>query len=375
MSKKVLIIIDALGFELVSRHAFRPEGLSDAVRLETVPGFSQSALTSIMTGINPDEHELWMMYSFADDDGPFRFIRSVPGMSDTSRLWVRRLVNWKLRRLDGVSAYYNLYDVPGTVLPYLDLPARKRLFAPESVRGRSTILDRAIESGINVKVWDYETPEDKAFDELNVALKEEGNGFYLLYTAGLDAVMHMTGTGSTETKEKLEWYRKRIEGLLCKQNGLMLAVMGDHGMCDVTAHIDLVPEIEDAGFRIPDDYIPFFDSTMARFRINDLHAGDKIREILCRSDRGRILKEDELVMMGIKFSDGRFGDIIFQLDAGNIIVPSYMGKTPVAAMHGYHPAEESMFSALFTNRDVAFSGSKITDVAPFFIKTFSGQVG
>ena len=200
MSKKVLIIIDALGFELVRRHAFRPEGLSDAVKLETVPGFSQSALTSIMTGVNPDEHELWMMYSFENDGSPFRFIGSVPGMADMSRLWVRRLVNWKLRRLDGVSAYYNLYDVPGTVLPYLDLPARKRLFAPGSVRGRSTILDRAVESGMNVRVWDYETPEDKAFDELKSALKEEGNGFYLLYTAGLDAVMHTTGTGSTETK-------------------------------------------------------------------------------------------------------------------------------------------------------------------------------
>ncbi|MBU8923161.1 MAG: alkaline phosphatase family protein [Bacteroidales bacterium] len=374
-SKKVLIIIDALGYELVNKHAFRPEGLSDAVKLETVPGFSQSALTSIMTGSKPDKHKLWMMYSFSKESSPFRFIRSVPGMSDMSRLWGRRLLNWKLKHLDGVSAYYNLYDVPGTVLPYLDLPARKRLFAPGSVRGGKTILDYAFQTGMNVRVWDYETPEEKAFEELSVALKEDRSGFFLLYTAGLDAIMHTTGTGSTETLEKLGWYRERIERLLSEQQDLILAVMGDHGMCDVTHHIDLLPEIESAGLRIPDDYIPFFDSTMARFRINDVHAGDKIRAILSRCARGKILKEDELDRLGISFKDGRFGDIIFQLDAGIIIVPSFMGKTPVAAMHGYHPAEESMFSALFTNRDVEFYGSRITDVAPFFKKTFSEQAG
>jgi hypothetical protein len=375
MKKKVLIIIDALGYELVRKHAFGPEGLSDPVKLETVPGFSQSALTSIMTGVNPDKHELWMMYSFAKKDGPFRFIRSVPGMVDTSRLWVRRFLNWKLTRLDGVSAYYNLYDVPGTILPYLDLPARKRLFEPGSVSGNRTILDRALDAGMNIRVWDYETPEEKAFEELKSVLNEKGDGFYLLYTAGLDAVMHTTGTGSNETKKKLEWYGEKIEELVSKQDDLMLAVMGDHGMCDVTDHIDIIPEIEASGLRVPDDYVPFFDSTMARFRVNDPRAGDRIREILSQYDQGKLLKVEELDKLGIIFSDGRFGDIIFQLEAGNIIVPSYMGKHPVSAMHGYHPDEESMFSALFTNQDISFDGSRITDVASFFNESFKRQAG
>ena len=64
-NRAVVILIDALGFDLAERYGMHPRGLHTRVRLETVLGFSQAALTSIVTGLRPDEHGLWMMYSFA----------------------------------------------------------------------------------------------------------------------------------------------------------------------------------------------------------------------------------------------------------------------------------------------------------------------
>ncbi|HSG28839.1 MAG TPA: hypothetical protein VLA34_10190, partial [Candidatus Krumholzibacterium sp.] len=137
----VLIIIDALGADLCAEQRFGLGGSAGPLRLRTEFGFSQAALTSIMTGLRPQDHKLWMMYAFASDRRPFGFIGQVPGMTDTGRLWVRRAINWKLGRFEKVSAYYNLYDVPGDVLAHLDLPARKNLFSSRSVEAADNLID------------------------------------------------------------------------------------------------------------------------------------------------------------------------------------------------------------------------------------------
>ncbi|MCK4236573.1 MAG: hypothetical protein KAX38_05605, partial [Candidatus Krumholzibacteria bacterium] len=108
----VVILIDALGFELAARHRFHPGGLTNRVRLGTVLGFSQAALTSIFTGLTPDRHGLWMMYSFAHGSSAFGWLRLIPKSVSSEKLWLRRLIRWKLENLDGVRSYYSLYSVP-----------------------------------------------------------------------------------------------------------------------------------------------------------------------------------------------------------------------------------------------------------------------
>ena len=95
----VVVIIDALGFELAERHGFQISQLPHRARLGTVLGFSQAALASILTGRAPDEHGLWMMYSFAGRASPFAWLAFVPLRVSSRRLWLRRLIRWNLERV------------------------------------------------------------------------------------------------------------------------------------------------------------------------------------------------------------------------------------------------------------------------------------
>ncbi len=368
----VLIIIDALGADICAEHSFDLRGSGGPFRLRTEFGFSQAALTSIMTGLRPQDHGLWMMYAFASERHPFGFIGQVPGMSDTERLWVRRAITWKLGRFEKVTAYYNLYDVPGDVLMHLDLPARKSLFSSRSVETADNLIDTALAFGLPVFVRDHNDPEEKAFKELNEELARGRGGFYLLYTAGLDAVMHSSGVGSSETAAKLEYYRHAIEEVKAACPDALVTVMGDHGMCDVVDKVDMISDIERAGPVKGKHYIPFYDSTMARFRLLDPESGPEIARILSGLDYGDLLGDEEIADLGVAFEDRRFGDLIFLMKPGSIILPSYMGRNPVSAMHGYHPDSSGMYSALFTDPDAGFDGSSITDVAGY-VKSLLGK--
>jgi len=364
MVQTVIILIDALGHDLAERACFRPEGLRYAARLKTVFGFSQAALTSIVTGLAPDEHGLWMMYSFTSQTSPFSFLRYLPVSS--RRRWLRRLLTWKLWNVDGVRSYYSLYDVPRHVLPYLDLPARKGLFSPAGEDSVGNIFNELVRRGIASRIWDYTTPEEQAFDELEKSMDANEAGFYLLYTASLDDLLHRYGTSDPRIGERLAWYGERIARIGEKgthnKDGLRLFVLGDHGMCDVTHHEDIIAPVEKLGLRIPDDYIPFYDSTMARFRTLSERAAKSLEEVLAGFPSGWLLGREEIGSFGIDFPDGRFGDIIFCADPGTIFLPSYMGTEPVSAMHGYHPEAPCMDSVIFSNIDIGSGEYSLLDI-------------
>ena len=50
------------------------------------------------------------------------------------------------------------------------------------------------------------------------------------------------------------------------------------------------------------------------------------------------------------FDDRYFGEVIFLVKEGVLIVPSHMGERPIRAMHGYHPTDKHSFASLLTNQ-------------------------
>ncbi|MDZ7859864.1 MAG: alkaline phosphatase family protein [Candidatus Krumholzibacteriota bacterium] len=366
----VVVLLDALGYLVTERFGFRPDGLSHRIRMRTVPGFSQPALTSIFTGLPPDKHELWMMYSFARDKSPFKWLSMIPESVSEKRLWLNRLIHWKLRCFDNIKSYYSLYNIPRNVLRYLDLPAKGNLFVPGGVEKVNTVIDELAHRDSRIFVRDYHTPEVLAFEQLEEALVKREADFYLLYTAGLDADLHKYGTKHENIDAHLRWYSERLENLLSINNNIRLLVFGDHGMCEVSDTIDIKEKIEAVGLRIPEDYIPFYDSTLARFKVYSKKAEREITDILSDLQSGIILDDIEKKKLGIYFADNEYGDVIFLLNAGKIILPSYMSDSPVAGMHGYHPDNECMYSSLFSNVEFKVSDGSIMDIADFILPGF-----
>jgi len=67
----------------------------------------------------------------------------------------------------------------------------------------------------------------------------------------------------------------------------------------------------------------------------------RLRACLGAIPEGRILSDGELEQLHTLFVDRYFGELIFLVDEGVLIVPSHMGERPIRAMHGYHPAEKA----------------------------------
>ena len=131
---------------------------------------------------------------------------------------------------------------------------------------------------------------------------------------------------------------------------MRLYVFSDHGMADCVELLDLKSRIEALDSRMARDYVVVYDSTMARFWFFNEGARREISECLRQVPQGRIVPDGELKDLGVFFPDRYFGELIFLVQEGVMIVPSHMGERPLRAMHGYHPRDRQSYAALLTNR-------------------------
>jgi hypothetical protein len=99
-----------------------------------------------------------------------------------------------------------------------------------------------------------------------------------------------------------------------------------------------------------EDYAVVYDSTMARFWYFNDQARQLITAALGKVPEGRILPDEELQRYHALFEDRYFGETIFLVREGTLIVPSHMGERPIRAMHGYHPTDPQSYATLCTNQ-------------------------
>ena len=136
-------------------------------------------------------------------------------------------------------------------------------------------------------------------------------------------------------------------------------------MVDVRATVDVMARVAALPFRRGRDYLAFYDSTMARFWWRDAAARDRIRQALAAEPRGRWLSREQMAREGVAFADARFGDDVFLLEPGALMVPSFMGGAPVAAMHGYDPAHPDMAGILAANRPLPADVTHLAQLRSF----------
>jgi hypothetical protein len=111
--------------------------------------------------------------------------------------------------------------------------------------------------------------------------------------------------------------------------------------------------------------VAFFDSTFARFWWRTSAARPAVLAALAQEPRGRWLSAEDLAREGADFADHRYGDDLFLLDPGVLMVPSFMGLAPVAAMHGYDPAHPDMAGVLAANRPLPAGVTHLSQLRGF----------
>lgn len=354
----LFVFIDAFGWEVLRRH---PEFLADLAPerrpLETILGYSSACDPSIISGLTPAEHRLWSSYYYAPDgDSPFRWTQMLGFLPRplTERARVRHYLSKLVKKVCGIRGYFQLYNVPFHLLPMFHYAEWKRIWEPEGLpRGRS-IFDLLLAAGRRWHVHDSNKNDDGKIADLLAALNGGGLSMAYISLGKLDALMHAEGTRSAKIPALVQWYDERIRELhetAVKTHGeTALYVFTDHGMHDIHRGYDLQKDVESTGLRFGVDYVAFYDSTMGRFwSLND-KARETLVNLLSKHPEGRLLPEQELRELGVWFEDAQYGDLVFLMNSGIQIAPSFMGRKAIAGMHGFHPSDPDSRAMICSNQ-------------------------
>lgn len=365
----VVVLVDAMGWKLAgSDPAFAPL-LAERRPLETILGFSSGALPTAFTGKLPREHGRWLMYRRAAGEGVFHgfgWLRFLPP---------RLRQSWKLTGLltriveqRGVRGYFNLYDVPRAELPAFDLPERGDIFAPGGLP-EDSLWDSLQRRALPWRGWNWRHPESQAREQALECLERGHEDFLFLYSAVLDAQLHLEGSHGAGVRESLDawsaWFGRAREAAARAGREAWLYLCSDHGMVDVDEVVDVMGRVEAVPFRRGRDYLAFYDSTFARFWWRTPAAREAVRAVLAAEPAGRWLEPAELAREGADFSDHRYGEDLFLMRPGALLVPSFMGRAPVAAMHGYDPSHSAMPGLLASNRPLPADVTHLSHLRAF----------
>lgn len=365
----LFIFIDAFGWEVARQNSFFLEDLiADRKKLETIPGYSSACDPSIISGMLPNEHMLWSSFYYDPEGCPYKWVRHLSFLPDAifRRGRVRHYMSKLIKRVQGFTGYFQVYGVPFNILPLFNYAEQKRIWEPGGLPRGESIFDQLAARNIPYYVHDSDVGDEARLERLRESIDSGAIEFAYCSLGKLDALMHAVGTRDQRVSELMHWYDDRIRALigLAEQRYDEVAwyVFTDHGMHDIIDTCDLESQIEELGLKWNQDYVAFYDSTMARIWIRRESARAVIEEALSKHPQGRIVPDEELREMGVYFEDGMYGDIIFLMNSGIQIVPSFMGVKRIAGMHGYHPHDPDSYSSISSNRQLPAELEKIHQI-------------
>ncbi|MBI4663081.1 MAG: alkaline phosphatase family protein [Verrucomicrobia bacterium] len=352
----LFVFIDACGWEIIKNNSFARACAPNRKRMASVFGYSSACIPSIVSGNWPVDHRNWCYFVYDPKNSPFRSLRPLRWLPTaiTSRRRFRRWLSKFVKSHLKFRGYFDLYNIPFQHISLFDFTEKKNPLAAGGMNRGPNIFDFLKLRDIPFHVSDPARTEQENLGALQREIADERIDFAFLYWPDLDGLMHLAGNDSPEVERKLREYEEGLGRLLAVAERhyaeVRLYVFSDHGMADCEELLDLRAKIQALGLKMPEDYAVVYDSTMARFWFFNGRARERISGCLQRIPQGRIVPDEELEQMGTLFPDRAFGELIFLVEEGVLIVPSFMGERPIRAMHGYHPSARQSFAALLTNQ-------------------------
>jgi predicted AlkP superfamily pyrophosphatase or phosphodiesterase len=364
----IYVLVDALGWEILRGRRFLDDVLVDRRWLATILGYSSGAIPTLLSGRTPDEHGHWNLFYLTRDGSPFRWTRALKRLprplveNKVSRHVVERIS----RRLSRYSGYFSIYDYPIAHLAYFDLTEKRDIYQPGGLNCPS-MFDRFRDAGIAWECYTYHRHTDAEILALAPERAGETDARVLfLYLSGLDHYLHFHIHDADGVTARLAWYeaglRRVWDAARRLRDDVRMFVFSDHGMTPIRWTYDLARDVAALGLRVPDEYLPAYDSTMARFWVWNERARARLVELLGEHPCGDLLSAPELARLGLAFDDDRYYHLLFLMKPGVLLCPSHMGTVRFAGMHGYHPSEPTADAVLLVSHPVAGGVDHITGV-------------
>lgn len=375
-SVAIFVLIDGLGYEYVRERGFLPHLFGEPSPCRTVLGYSSAAIPCILSGKSPAETEHWSLFYYDPAGSIFRWtnwFRNLPiDRVPKLRGWFYRYLVHETRRRCSYTGYFNVYSIPLRYRSLFSYNERKDMFREGLNRG-TTFFDILGLKQVPYFLATYPDPDEVSIARACERLQNGEEQIYFLYLSEMDAFLHNSCQDRAAVDRRIHWYEQQVLALYetAKRHfgDVALTVFSDHGMTPTTQSVGLMAEIARLPLRIPQDYVPFYDSTMARFWFFTSRGRDGIIRYLRGLKVGQILTDAELCNQGTYFPDHRFGQTIFLMDPGYVIQPSFMGGGPVApaGMHGFTPADKWSDAVFLSNAEVGVTPSTILEILPFML--------
>lgn len=352
------MFVDACGWEIIKDQPFAKAHAPERRKLRSVFGYSSACIPSILSGRWPVEHRNWCYFVYDPPNSPFRFLRHLRWLPRalTSRRFFRHRLSKLLKVHLKFRGYFDLYNIPFEYISLFDFSEKKNPLQPKGLNRGPNIFDFMQDRGIPWNVSDPKLGERQNLEGLLADIRSERIDLGFLYWPDLDGLLHRVGNESPAVPAKLDAYEPWITELMdCAREHygeVLLTIFSDHGMANCDRLLDLKARVETLGLRMGLDYAMVYDSTMARFWFFNDRARGLVTECLAAVKEGRILPDSELRDLGALFPDRYFGELIFLVEEGVLIVPSHMGERPIRAMHGYHPDDRHSYASLLTNYSI-----------------------
>jgi predicted AlkP superfamily pyrophosphatase or phosphodiesterase len=348
----LFVFVDACGWEIIKDDPFVRAVAPNRKRLTSVFGYSSACVPSILSGRWPVDHRNWSYFVYDPKNSPFKSLRILSWL--TSRRIFRRWLSKFIKVHLNFRGYFDLYNIPFRYISLYDFTEKKSPLRPGGMNRGPNIFDYLEERRIPYHVSAPEEDESLNLAALIRDIEAERVDFAFLYWPGLDGLLHVVGNQSPQVGAKLRLYDQWIEKLMAvaraHYSDVRLYVFSDHGMANCDELLDLKAKVKALPVRMAVDYAVVYDSTMARFWFFNDRARQEIVRCLEGVPQGRIIADAELKELGALFPDRYFGELIFLVKEGVLIVPSDMGERPIRGMHGYHPTDKQSYAALCTNQ-------------------------
>lgn len=372
MKKKkisLFLFIDAFGWEVRKRHPFFLEARTcDQKKLDTILGYSSACDPSIISGRLPQEHLMWSSFYYDPDGSPFKWTKALAILPDAifRRGRVRHYLSKLIKKVQGFTGYFQLYGVPFKYLPLFNYAEQKRIWVPKGLLRGETVFDELHRRNVPHYVHDSAVNDETKLARLTADIESQRIDFAYCSLGKLDALMHAVGTQDPKVTDLMHWYDEQLEKLIqtAEENyeEVVWYVFTDHGMHDITEGYDLISDIEQTELVWNKDYVAFYDSTMARFWFLTEQAKPQITTALTGHPKGRILSEEELKAQGTFFPDSMYGELVFLINPGIQIVPSFMGTKQIKGMHGYDPADADSAASISSSLPLPAGLTKIHEI-------------
>ncbi len=374
-NKTLIFFLDAVRPDYIGRNTPFMNSLKKSgsfLKLDTLLGYSSGIWPSIWTSTYQDQHNKFLVYQYDPAGSKFKWFSWFKFMPAKLRqyffagLKVPYYFMPKIRKYLPKIYHERLLDLPPTINPTL-----AKYFS----------VDKSSYSGYNLmKDIEKKYSIDYTGDHINLPTfkkaapveewKLSNNDIDFFFTYDTDGFGHTYGPKSKEIKDLMNRIDKSIKRLYReadkKYDDVNLFIFSDHGMCEVNKFLDVQQELIKLPYKMPEDYLAFFDASMVRFWVKDKKVRKEIIKLIKSVPELTYLSESLRDKYGLNFKDRRFGDLMCIVEPETRIFPDYFApvKSAIKGLHGYDPNFEHSKGVWLSNHKSKRKKMHIIDIIP-----------